>query len=77
MIYIFETELVMNKPIVFALQKINGIINLFVGAVKIQISELKEQYRLKAIAYQELESLNFVVDNAAIFASIAEANLEG
>lgn len=36
---------------------------------KEQISELKEQYRLKEIAYQELESLNFVVDNAAIFAS--------
>ncbi|MEI6866068.1 ATP-binding protein [Flavicella sp.] len=34
-----------------------------------QISELKEQYELKEIAYQELESLNFVVDNAALFAS--------
>lgn len=36
---------------------------------KAQIAELKEQYELKEIAYQELESLNFVVDNAAFFAS--------
>ena len=36
---------------------------------KEQIAELKEQYELKEIAYQELESLNFVVDNAALFAS--------
>ena len=36
---------------------------------KAQIAELKEQYELKETAYQELESLNFVVDNAAFFAS--------
>lgn len=36
---------------------------------KEQIAELKEQYELKELAYQELESLNFVVDNAALFAS--------
>lgn len=41
---------------------------------KAQITELKEQYELKEIAYQELESLNFVVDNAALFAS---AKLDG
>ena len=41
---------------------------------KAQISELKEQYELKEIAYQELESLNFVVDNAALFAN---AKLDG
>lgn len=39
-----------------------------------KISELKELYELKEIAYQELESLNFVVDNAALFAS---TNLDG
>ncbi|MFC2109159.1 ATP-binding protein [Bacteroidota bacterium] len=36
---------------------------------KKQIAELKEQYELKEQAYQELESLNFVLDNAALFAS--------
>lgn len=41
---------------------------------KTQITELKEQYELKETAYQELESLNFVVDNAALFAS---AKLDG
>jgi len=41
---------------------------------KEQIAELKEQYELKEVAYQELESLNFVVDNAALFAS---AKLDG
>jgi PAS domain S-box-containing protein len=41
---------------------------------KAQISELKEQYELKETAYQELENLNFVVDNAALFAS---AKLDG
>ncbi|WP_139957538.1 PAS domain-containing sensor histidine kinase [Flavicella sediminum] len=41
---------------------------------KKQIAELKEQYELKEQAYQELESLNFVIDNAALFAS---AKLDG
>lgn len=41
---------------------------------KEQISELKEQYVLKESAYQELENLNFVIDNAALFAS---AKLDG
>ena len=36
---------------------------------KAQITELREQYKLKEVAYQELESLNFVIDNAALFAS--------
>ena len=36
---------------------------------KAQIEELKEQYELKEQAYQELESLNYVMDNAALFAS--------
>jgi len=36
---------------------------------KAQIAELKNQYQLKEVAYQELERLNFVVDNAALFAS--------
>jgi two-component system sensor histidine kinase DegS len=36
---------------------------------KAQITELREQYKLKEAAYQELESLNFVIDNAALFAS--------
>ena len=37
---------------------------------KAQIEELKEQYELKEQAYQELESLNYVMDNAALFASV-------
>jgi PAS domain S-box-containing protein len=36
---------------------------------KKQIAELKEQYELKELAYQELEGLNYVIDNAALFAS--------
>jgi len=37
---------------------------------KAQIEELKEQYELKEQAYQELESLNYVMENAALFASV-------
>jgi len=36
---------------------------------KTHIEDLKEQYKLKEASYQELESLNFVIDNAALFAS--------
>lgn len=58
--------------LVFVKQYFQKIINVLIKTNiynKEQISELKEQYELKEIAYQELESLNFVVDNAALFAS--------
>ena len=58
--------------LVFIKQYFQKIIQILVKSNiynKEQIAELKEQYELKEIAYQELESLNFVVDNAALFAS--------
>lgn len=36
---------------------------------KTQIEELKEQYNLKEQAYQQLESLNYVMDHAVLFAT--------
>ncbi len=50
------------QKVIHVLQKTN-IYN------KAQIAELKEQYELKELAYQDLESLNYVLDNAALFAS--------
>lgn len=58
--------------LVFIKQYFQKIIQILIKSNihnKEQIAELKEQYELKEIAYQELESLNFVVDNAALFAS--------
>ncbi|WP_152286800.1 PAS domain-containing sensor histidine kinase [Flavicella marina] len=58
--------------LIFIKQYFKKLINVLVKSNiynKAQIAELKEQYELKEIAYQELESLNFVVDNAALFAS--------
>jgi len=58
--------------LVFVKQYFQKIIQILIKSNihnKEQIAELKEQYELKEIAYQELESLNFVVDNAALFAS--------
>jgi len=58
--------------LIFVKQYFQKLINVLIKTNiynKEQISELKEQYELKEIAYQELESLNFVVDNAALFAS--------
>ena len=58
--------------LVFVRQYFQKIINVLIKSNiynKQQIKELKEQFQLKEIAYQELESLNFVVDNAALFAS--------
>ena len=52
LIIYFDKSLVLSflKYILFfAFEKINGIINLFVGAVKIQISQLKELIFLKKI----------------------------
>ena len=63
--------------LIFIKKYFQKIINVLIKSNiynKAQISELKEQYELKEIAYQELESLNFVVDNAALFAS---AKLDG
>tara|TARA_B100000809_G_scaffold32497_1_gene28372 strand:- start:44920 stop:46260 length:1341 start_codon:yes stop_codon:yes gene_type:complete len=63
--------------LIFIKKYFQKIINVLIKSNiynKEQISELKEQYELKEIAYQELESLNFVVDNAALFAS---AKLDG
>jgi two-component system, NarL family, sensor histidine kinase DegS len=42
----------------------------FSSQMQEQVFELKQQYDLKNVAYQELEDLNFVVDNAALFASV-------
>lgn len=58
--------------IVFVKEYFKKIINILIKSNiynKEQIAELKEQYELKEIAYQELENLNFVVDHAALFAS--------
>jgi two-component system sensor histidine kinase DegS len=58
--------------LVFVKQYFQKIIDILIKSNiynKKQIAELKEQYELKELAYQELESLNFVVDNAALFAS--------
>ncbi|MGB2129556.1 MAG: ATP-binding protein [Flavicella sp.] len=66
LLFIFVLLLLVKRSVYKSISVLNEFSNRTIS----KVSYLKNQYELKDLAYQELESLNFVVDNAALFASV-------